>query len=171
MEHEFRANRTPGEALYLHDDKDGWYGGQVHFVARLIGGDSSRLKLELEKPSLGPSCEFTRRFGSDRFVRVRVDKNTLYASDSGLVEYFVRPFIIGGHVFRSFFSRENTVFLFRTGEVVLSSSGPSFSLKLGPGRDNIGIREFLDWYNSMELNSSQVCCVMHTFSLFRADSI
>ena len=49
MEHEFRANRTPGEALYLHDDKDGWYGGQVHFVARLIGGDSSRLKLELEK--------------------------------------------------------------------------------------------------------------------------
>lgn len=166
LEHEFKAKQAPGEALYLHDEENGWYGGQVHFTARLIRCKlSGDYRLELDKPCLGPSCEFSRRFGSDRFVRVRIDKDIIYAHNHGLLDYFTRPFIIGGYVFRAFFSRENTVFLFRTVERVRpmpdSSSVPElYRPPPCAGSNDWGVGEFLDWYNSLRLNSAQVCCIL-----------
>ena len=103
---------------FNEDDKD-WYGGKVHFTAKVVGGrDKKGFSLVLDRPTLGSSNRFMRRFGSRRFIRVRIQKDALMQKGGGLFEYFRRPFIIAGVVFRAFFAKEQNVFLVRTNESV-----------------------------------------------------
>ncbi|KAI0711161.1 RNA dependent RNA polymerase-domain-containing protein [Cerioporus squamosus] len=125
-----------GEAFLSEDPS--WYGGKVHFTAKVIVDKEKKddFRLVLDRPTLGTSNRFMRRFGSRRFIRVRIQKDALMQKGGTLAEYFYRPFVISGAVFRAFFAKEQNVFLFRTNEVM-------------------SLFELIEWHNDLELNNDQ----------------
>ncbi|KAI0635289.1 RNA dependent RNA polymerase-domain-containing protein [Trametes polyzona] len=145
---------------FCADDPD-WYGGKVHFIARLRKSEGG-YKLDLERPALGTSNRFARRFGSRRFVRVRIPEDIVLGGDGdALVEFFKRPFVIGSAVFRAFYAKEKNVFLFRTNEEVLGSlEEGSLQVATAPPGSATAQREhsflsLIKWHNDLLLNSEQ----------------
>ncbi len=141
-------------------DKPGWYGGKVHFTAKVVVDKEKKddFRLVLDRPTLGTSNRFMRRFGSRRFIRVRIQKDALMQKGNRLADYFYRPFVISGAVFRAFFAKEQNVFLFRTNEVVqeldgivqvVPPSGP-------PAHGEISLFELIKWHNDLKFNNDQV---------------
>lgn len=150
---------TQKQALYLQNTDEMWYGGKVHFCAKLKQQDSA-FSLELEPPYLGSSNRFTRRFGSKRVIRVRLEhqlKNSP-ASSAQLLNYVKQPFVIFGRVFRAYYTKEGRVFLVQTNEAV-QHTGDTLtfrSLKGGNPLMDMSLLDFLKWHNPLESNSSQV---------------
>jgi RNA-dependent RNA polymerase len=128
----------------------GWYGGKIGFTGKLHR-DKGSYKIVLERCALGPSCRFTRRFGSKNFLRIKIPEPILHSADNRLIDFFRKPFVLWGSVFRSFYAKDETVFLFRTNEVMM---GNEIKPNGGPG---ISLLEFLDWHNPPLHNSKQVC--------------
>ncbi|KAI0372068.1 hypothetical protein BV20DRAFT_1065820 [Pilatotrama ljubarskyi] len=144
---------------FLANDPD-WYGGKVHFTAQLHKERRGEYRLNLDRPALGSSNRFTRRFGSRRFIRVRVPKGLLWeAKGDELPEYFKRPFIVGNAVFRAFYAKEQNVFLFRTNEAVLRHGGNYGVVPSAPGskmaREEYSLLDLIKWHNDLELNADQ----------------
>ncbi|RXW15104.1 hypothetical protein EST38_g10750 [Candolleomyces aberdarensis] len=137
-------------------NKDGspseFYGGQVQFRGTLsLPRDAKEPTLKLEAPTLGPSTQFGRRFGSKSLFRIKLSKEALWMNSMALLNYFRRPFIICGFVFRSFYSKEDNVFLIKTderwdGTNVLQADGESGVMSF---------MDFINWHNSLELNCNQ----------------
>ncbi len=135
----------------------------MHFTAKLVVSKDSKeardeFRLVLDRPTLGSSNRFMRRFGSRRFIRIRIQKDALMQKGHKLTEYFRRPFVIGGAVFRAFFAKEQNVFLFRTNEVV-SGNGEDVSVSPPGDRDvsrEWSLLQFIKWHNDLELNNDQV---------------
>lgn len=71
------------------------------------------------------------------------------------MEFFCRPFVLNGHVFRSFYGKDNNIFMIETNELVCDDkvASPSGQTPNGP----LSMLGFLDWHNPLELNSEQVC--------------
>lgn len=106
-----------------------YYGGKVVFRAHLknIGTKAAptynvgtktapTYHLVLDAPELGPSNRFLRRFGSWNFMKVKVPKQVLSQPNNGLLDFFRRPLVINGQVYRAYYAKESNVFLFRTNE-------------------------------------------------------
>ena len=90
-------------------------------------------KITLDKPYIFSSTRFSRRFGSDAFVRVRIDPKALHNHGKEVRDYVRRPLVIRGRVYRSFFAKEDTVFFFHTHEVV--EPAPNARVMRGRGLD------------------------------------
>ncbi|KAI0674419.1 RNA dependent RNA polymerase-domain-containing protein [Trametes maxima] len=158
-EHPFGGIGCNHEEVFCANDRD-WYAGRVHFTARLSKDKPTGvLQLSLDRPMLGSSNRFARRFGSRRFVRVRIPVELLMkATGVELREYFKRPFILGGAVFRAFYAKESSVFLFRTDEEpvwheeMLTVGPPSLE---SAGRKEYSLMTFLKWHNDLQLNADQ----------------
>ncbi|KAF5390517.1 hypothetical protein D9757_002717 [Collybiopsis confluens] len=138
-------------ALGFNKDDD-WFGGKIVFAGKLkiLSLDSKKrplFKVELERPDMGASSRFTRRFGSKSFMRIRIPKDLSKYSDD-LIELFRRPFIVSGKVFRAFLEKEKNVFFFMTNE---SPEGPSAS----PLPDGLSFLDFLNWHNPLHANQNQ----------------
>ena len=143
----------------LGDHEPRWYGGKVIFRARLVipkdekwNGSTSRYRIILEQPEIGPSYDYARRFGSGRFLRIKVPQ-----CGDHLVNYFSRPFVLLGRVFRSLFYKEKTVFMVETNEQIVDGniiSPPWRSNDRGPWP----FLEFVRWANPphVERNQKQV---------------
>ncbi|PIL27621.1 RNA-dependent RNA polymerase [Ganoderma sinense ZZ0214-1] len=142
---------------YNQADPD-WYGGKVHFTAKVSKDrQGNEFRFLLERPALGSSNRFMRRFGSRRFIRVRIQKDAL-KHGANLKEYFRRPFIVGTAVFRAFFAKEQNVFLVRTNEVVKGLVGEDLHItNPGPGERSteMSFMDFIKWHNDLLLNSDQ----------------
>jgi RNA-dependent RNA polymerase len=150
---------TGGGGLGFNPDFPGWHGGKVHFCARLKNIGTAKLpqyKFILERAALGPSCLFTRRFMSERFLTIKVPKQILNNPNNGLLELFLRPFVLTGRVFRAFYAKDENVFMIETDEIVdgvtISTSRRPAS-PMGP----CSLQAFLSWHNPLELNKNQVC--------------
>lgn len=131
-------------------DYPGWYGGKIEFRGKLQKDDKANsYKIVLERCTLGPSCRFTRRFGSKCFLRIKVPSRILHSNTSGLTQYFRKPFVIWGRVFRAFYAKDDTIFLFRTNEIF---SKPHILPDHFPG---LSLLQFLEWHNSLEYNRNQ----------------
>ncbi|KAH9852493.1 RNA dependent RNA polymerase-domain-containing protein [Lenzites betulinus] len=144
---------------FCRDDPD-WYGGRVHFIARLQRDSENRLGLELDRPVLGTSNRFARRFGSRRFIRVRIPQDFLMHSKSEdeLLNYFKRPFVVGSAVFRAFYAKESNVFLFRTNEEVVRDPKAENLRVVQPAPGSLAEHSYMyliEWHNSLKLNSEQ----------------
>jgi RNA-dependent RNA polymerase len=151
--------------LGFSDDKPDWYGGKVEFRAKVrdVGTtDAPKYKIVLEKPVLGTSCRFTRRFGSHSFLRVKIPAAILENREHELIKLFCRPFILTGRVFRAFYAKKDHVFLFKTCEVF---DGSKLSVLKGTRKSGMAWREFLDWHNPLFCNCRQVnkCCLSSAF--------
>jgi len=115
----------------------------------------SGLKTSLEKVELGASNRFARRWGSKSFVRVKVSKD-LWSSGDALVEYFKRPFVICGRIYRAFLEKDRTVFLFGTNEFLDSNR------QIVPDKNTSGLSlgDFMEFHNPLSENQMQVCAGM-----------
>ncbi|KAF9068844.1 RNA dependent RNA polymerase-domain-containing protein [Rhodocollybia butyracea] len=133
-------------------DHPGWWGGKVSFQARL--GEKGDIPV-LEKPILGPSNKIKRRFGSSSVLRVKINKDRFYGKDGGemLVQLFKRPFVIWHHVFRSFYAKDDTVFLFRTNEIYRDGS-----LYQSYNETGLSLYQFIQWLNPLQENLHQKLC-------------
>jgi hypothetical protein len=130
-----------------------WHGGKVEFRACLEDRGSlhsPEYKIVLEKPDIGSSCRFTRRFGSTSFLRVKIPEKIIHRPGPRLVEYFLRPFVLNGAVFRSFFAKDDHVFLFKTREELKGSEIVPIERSKG-----LSLVEFLNWHNQLEANANQ----------------
>jgi hypothetical protein len=168
--HAIHAGSTKNVYLW-EDGASEWYGGKVHFSIRLVlpkeastGGKRpqlwANLTYVLDEAKLASSTQFSRQFGSKRFLRLRVPDTLLY-NNAGLVEFCKRPFIFFSWVFRAFYAKGSTVFLVKTNEVL--ENLPDGSLGIRPPsthtRNNLdfSFHEFFQWHNPLELNVNQVC--------------
>ena len=147
--------------LYLSDDNDGWYGGKVHFTGKLLYDKKHcTFAVKLEKPFLHSSTSFTRSFGSEAFLSLRIDDDQLYDKQGAVVQnYLRRPLLISGRIFRVFRSKDRTIFFYCTDEVV-EGEGPIFypQQPTGPSKDPLPmpLLDFLQWYNPTDTNQQQV---------------
>ncbi|KXN89661.1 putative RNA-dependent RNA polymerase SHL2 [Leucoagaricus sp. SymC.cos] len=133
-------------------------GGKIHFTATLKQSSARKhsnipeYKIELNQAELGPSCSFSRRFGSKCFFRLKIPK-TIIGSDTNLIEFLCKPIILCQGVYRAFYAKEQTAFYFRTSEIwndgLEEISPPHLS---SPG---FGLRQFLAQHNPIETNQGQ----------------
>ncbi|EPQ58296.1 hypothetical protein GLOTRDRAFT_36051 [Gloeophyllum trabeum ATCC 11539] len=126
------------------EGNDGWYGGKIHFTGKMREDGH----IVLQRPELGPSCRFTRKYGSASLVRIKVPQKLV---GDKLREYCKRPFVILGRVFRAFYEKDLTVFLMQTDEV-LSSDQNSVLIQKSDGRS---ISHFINWHNPIFQNREQ----------------
>ncbi|EKM60539.1 uncharacterized protein PHACADRAFT_82474, partial [Phanerochaete carnosa HHB-10118-sp] len=157
-----------GSPFYLSDPQDNnWFGGKIHYGIRLTfqkvksKGPAPEFvpRLQLERACLGTSDQITRRFGSHSVVRVRMNKNAVHGHGEVLRRLFLRPFVIGGHVFRAFNVKEHAVQLIMTNETVeeLNSKNAQAdrTTKYQSWCSGQDFLEFINWYNPLQLNSEQ----------------
>ncbi|KAF8581588.1 hypothetical protein K439DRAFT_1353522 [Ramaria rubella] len=151
---EVELTQDPLSGLGCNSVHDDWYGGKIAFVARLRerekkSNDNPRYFLELDSPELGTSTRFTRRWGSRRFLRVRIPDTILYQSNNQLLGYFKNNFVLHGKVFRPFYAKEHSVFLFDIDSIYTQG-------RMVPNpHSKITFDQFIQWHNPMRLNKHQ----------------
>lgn len=127
-----------------------WYGGKIAFTARVKKEEERSYFLQLEQPELSTSTRFARRWGSRRFIRVRIPDDLLHAKNNDLITFFKQDFVIHGRIFRSLYSKEHTVFL-----VELAERTPDGITRNPDLTGCLSFPVFLEWHNPMHLNKSQ----------------
>ena len=146
-----------------------YYGGRIHFTGSVLEVDSSMsdkpnvnskngFHVVLDRPELGFSSRFARRFGSSRFLTLSIPKSLQYIRDAKKRErlrtFLMSPMIVNGGVYRAFFSREGNVFLVRTDERYANERViPTHEKSQSPLRS---LFAFMNWANPMDLNKDQV---------------
>jgi hypothetical protein len=167
--------RGSGEMLGWREEKGTRYGGKVQLAATLnleeTRGEQFDLKvygrLSLEPPRLCGSSNFTRTFGSHRFLRVKISKKIkrevgVWTGDAdsrreaknNLKECAVRPIFILGRVYSPLLEKDGIIIYFLEGRDLV---GEVFS----KGKNDYGIREcqdvkgLLDWWIPFEYNGEQ----------------
>ncbi|KAJ7434748.1 RNA dependent RNA polymerase-domain-containing protein [Mycena galericulata] len=153
---------NPNAALGNCPEYPQGHGGKVCFSgtieAQISEGKNKGIhsvKVVLDRCTLTSSCRLCRRFGSTSFLRLKIPSKILHSHAEGLREFFLRPFVLFGAVFRSFYAKDGTVFLFKTRERFTNDSIKMF----GSTYDHhLPLFEFLDQFNPLHLNSKQLLC-------------
>jgi len=141
--------KNPYAGLGNSESFPSWYGGKVIFKGKL-SAENGPYEISLERCALGPSCRFTRRFGSWNFIRIKIPAKVLHKTNNGLDDFFRKPFVLWGNIFRAFYAKDDTVFLFRTNELLESN-------KIVPDCSaGMSFLEFIEWHNPLLTNQNQV---------------
>ncbi|KAI5893502.1 uncharacterized protein SCHCODRAFT_02538659 [Schizophyllum commune H4-8] len=149
--------KDPYAGLGFHEDDPNWFGGKIHYTARIEPSDSgsrySPFKVTLRRPELGVSSQFYRRYGSSSFLTVKLAKAV--SSDRGYgdaIEAFVRrPLVILGRVFRAVRRVDDSFIYFRTNEVCVGDKiSPDEVVPSAPS-----LWDFLNAQNPLRLNTAQ----------------
>jgi hypothetical protein len=153
---------NPNAALGNCFEYPSGYGGKVCFAGS-VEVKGNKVKVVLDRCTLASSCRLCRRFGSSSFLRLKVPLKILHSSKNDLKAFFQKPFVIFNSVFRAFYAKEGTVFLFKTRE----------SHSLGTISDStagLTLFEFLDEFNPLQLNANQVHDFCFIYSI-RSDDV
>lgn len=163
MDKEESARTNDPYAGLGFDDKgtrQDFYGGRVRFRATLKDvGSKGKLpvyKFVLERAELGSSDQFSRRFGSKHFFRLKVPKHLINKHSEHLLEYLHKPVALCGHVFRAFYAKDANVFYVKTNEYYDGLGA------IDPKKTFDGILSFLDfikWHNNLESDPKQVSVI------------
>lgn len=123
----------------------------MEFRAKLHRKGSNPYKIILDRCTLGPSCRFARRFGSKSFLRIKIPAPILHNPNNELNSFFSKPFVFWGRIFRAFYAKDDTVFLFLTNELMED-------LQIVPGVfPGLSLFQFAEWHNPLSTNVGQVC--------------
>ncbi|KZO93158.1 hypothetical protein CALVIDRAFT_566868 [Calocera viscosa TUFC12733] len=141
------------EGLGCVEPNSAVYHGKVHFVVSVLWKtDHSNPVIHLERPELGASTRFARRFGSRRFIRM---KNIFHQDRSpaakAMMSFYLKGFVFMGRVYRAFCEKDGTVHLVETNEAFDGRK---------PDKDQgdylrMSLLRFLEWHNPMLLNNDQ----------------
>ncbi|KAJ7275086.1 RNA dependent RNA polymerase-domain-containing protein [Mycena rebaudengoi] len=148
---------NPNAALGNSPDYPDGYGGKLCFGGKIsIVANSQAITLELDRCTVGSSCRLWRRFGSSSFLRIKVPSTILHSSHR-LTEYFQRPFVLwDDSVFRAFYAKEDSVFLFKTRELPVWDENGRIRFLESP--NGLSLFEFIDQFNPLHLNDNQILC-------------
>ncbi|KAG8219296.1 RNA dependent RNA polymerase-domain-containing protein [Butyriboletus roseoflavus] len=130
--------------------KDGWYGGRIQQVGRLVRAHG-RFLIHLEKPEIRRSHRFSRYLGSRRILQVRVADDLLYKhGDDVRLLLSSSKFILCGRVFLPFHAKEGSMYLIETNQdferSASSQDGDQF---------RISLKDFICWHNPLGSNDRQ----------------
>ncbi|KAI0264673.1 RNA dependent RNA polymerase-domain-containing protein [Gloeopeniophorella convolvens] len=157
MEDAAFRNHGPLACLGFTPELGSWYGGKVEFAVRLGVGKDGALGLTLERPNLGPSSRFTRRYGSAWLLHLRISKEAFGKPgyQNRLEAFLLRPFVLNGQVFRFFYAnKEHSAYLMATGEAYYGDDG-NWTTMPHVHADRPSLLEFLAIHNNLEANSNQ----------------
>jgi hypothetical protein len=85
------------------------FSGVIRFKTRI-----SAPLITLRKPKVEASNRLFRKFGSDRFLELKLAKNTSPSLVKHHSEFFLKPFLLMQRVFRFLFVKNDTVVMFAT---------------------------------------------------------
>lgn len=115
----------------------------IHYSAVMALSYGKVHALQLRPAKIGASNRFFRKFGDSRFLELKVTKS----SHPGMIrqnkDFFLRPFLLMGRVFKFLFVKDSTVILFATE---------------GAGLEPVSIRTVIDWHIPIIENWSMTVC-------------
>ncbi|KAF8655315.1 hypothetical protein AX16_003212, partial [Volvariella volvacea WC 439] len=121
------------------------YNEKVVFRLKL----DSNFKYHLETPELGSAHPFSWYFGSSSILCTQIPNTLLEQGQwKKLVSFLHKPVIIYEWVFRAFYAKDQNVYFIQTNEIYNGTS-------LLPGKGGMGLIQFLNWYNPLDLNNKQ----------------
>ncbi|KAL0572257.1 hypothetical protein V5O48_009703 [Marasmius crinis-equi] len=123
-----------------------YFGGKVDFIARL----DDDFRVSLDKATRAQSNKTKRRFGSTSLIRCKVSDKLINRKGPQVIQFFQRPIVLFNWVFRAFYAKDDSVFLFRTNEMFSDDR-----VKVNPDSEGLSFLEFIDWLNSLEWNQNQ----------------
>ncbi|KAG6907743.1 hypothetical protein DXG01_007543 [Tephrocybe rancida] len=141
--------QDPYAGLGHSDLVPGWYGGKIDFRGKLQKDGDNSYKVKLDHCTIGASCRFSRRFGSTSILRIRISDKILHASNNGLGDFFRKAFVLWGNVFRAFYAKEGSVFLFKTNEGMVDDE------ILPHQYHGLSLWEFIQFHNPLEYVPNQ----------------
>ncbi|GJE99769.1 RNA dependent RNA polymerase [Phanerochaete sordida] len=154
-----------GPVYYLaNSERNGWCGGKIHYTIKATSLRKGLEQFEVEEPVLATSDQLSRRYGSHSIIRLRIHKDDIYKEGKALKELCLRPFVVGGHVYRAFSCKEHVVRLIMTDErvqTIPSADTGASTYQVVKGKigqswcSGIDFLEFLRFYNDPQLNSEQ----------------
>ncbi|KAH7920937.1 hypothetical protein BV22DRAFT_765729 [Leucogyrophana mollusca] len=132
------------------EGKEGWYGGQIQQVARLVKL-ASGFTFELEKPEIRRSHRFSRFLGSRRVLQVRVPSELMYKHGEEIRRFLhSSKFVLCGRVYIPFHAKEGALYMVETSENYQRLSDPSEG-----DQYRISLTDFVQWHNPLRLNAKQ----------------
>ncbi|KAG7091934.1 hypothetical protein E1B28_008326 [Marasmius oreades] len=123
---------------------DLYFGDTVDFLAKM----DSLTKICLERAVKAPSNKLKRRFGSTRIMRCKIPEKLL-GKGPEIVKFFEQPIALWSWVFRAFYAKDESVYLFRTNETVDGDG------QIQETAQGLSVLKLVDWINSLEWNGSQ----------------
>lgn len=103
-------------ATNLYVEQTGWFGGKVSLSGTVSLGADGQVRIHLRAPCVRTSSRFTRRFGSRRFLRLKLSKMSYKEEErKALDDYFRKPVCLLDCAYRLFCVKESTLFLFELG--------------------------------------------------------
>ena len=127
------------------------HGGKVDFILRLEEAPNNTFSISVDKATRAQSNKIKRRFGSTSLLRCKVPDKLINRKGQQVIQFFERPIVIFCCVFRAFYAKDDSVFLFKTNEVFCNGH-----VKVDPTSQAWSLLTFLDWVNSLEWNQGQV---------------
>ncbi|KAI9480764.1 MAG: RNA dependent RNA polymerase-domain-containing protein [Benjaminiella poitrasii] len=104
----------------------------IHYRGVLRIKNSAQLPIvKLRAPKVEASNRFFRKFGSDRFLELSLNKGTHPSYIKAHMSYFLKPFLFMQRVYQFLFVKDDTLVLFAT---------------KGPGLESISIQQVIDWH-------------------------
>ncbi|EJU04097.1 hypothetical protein DACRYDRAFT_14289 [Dacryopinax primogenitus] len=103
-------------------------------------------QLKLDPLEIDRFTRLTRRFGSRRLIRMK--NVSSYPPNEFMKNFFLQKFVFMGRVYRSFFVKENTVFLIETNETHCGTKARD--------RFRLSLWEFVNWHNPLYCNQQQI---------------
>lgn len=120
-----------------------WYGGQIQQLGRLTG-EGGNYKIILEPMEKRRSHRFARRYGSRRFLQLRIPEQTLQNENAQVKRYFTRRFVLCGRLFAPFHSKEGSLYLVETNQ----NHGRSTEKWCGD-QYRMSFQAFINWHNPL----------------------
>ncbi|ORZ02227.1 RNA dependent RNA polymerase-domain-containing protein [Syncephalastrum racemosum] len=115
----------------------------IHYSAIMALSLGKTPTIQLRPAKVGASNRFFRKFGDSRFLELKVTKS----SHPGMIrqnkDFFLKPFLLMGRVFKFLFVKDSTIILFATE---------------GAGLEPICIRSVIDWHIPIIENWSMTIC-------------
>ncbi|KAF7730867.1 hypothetical protein EC973_001385 [Apophysomyces ossiformis] len=109
----------------------------IHYSGVMALFPSKPPIIHLRPPRVGPSNRFFRKFGSHRFLELKLNKATHPTMIRAHKDFFLKPFSLMDRIYKFLFVKDDTVVLFATE---------------GPGLEPISIRQVINWHIPIEEN-------------------
>ncbi|KZV72073.1 hypothetical protein PENSPDRAFT_650156 [Peniophora sp. CONT] len=133
-----------------------WYGGQVSFSGKVSWNPEHKcLEFGLCEAEIGASSRFTRRWGSDFMIRVRIHRDVYAGDKSGqrlemAYRFLLEPLVIWGRVYRFMYAnKEHTAFYVATNETL----PPKVDVR--DSKRFLSLYDFIMWHNPIHANTGQ----------------
>lgn len=139
-----------------------WYGGRVQQLVYLRESQGE-FRLELgPMQKVGRSHRISRFLGSRRLLQVKLPDGVMYEAKSvrTIHELLSKKFVLCGRVFVPFAIKDGKTYFVETDEDFERTSCIDQCDHL-----RLPFALFIEWYNPLELNKTQVCSAVQVFTL------